>query len=214
MCDMVDEVPFAEVNGDLAVGWAFLEDPRALLLARWRHRCLRLLHLSPPSPHITRSPGHIWGCPPLHSGLHDHPQFSRSRVDKLLSCHHDQHNMHVLKYKQSSSIDARIWLPLFSWFWNWNFEETQPPFLFQFIWIEPGLTVMHLKTNYVIWPRPLEIHHRKYMSCFVFLFALLMIGVLPCLKNGKHPVRRVGKVLYLRYTQRLHRVHNEDKLIR
>ena len=45
MCDMVDEVPFAEVDGDLAVGWAFLEDPRALLLARRRHRWLRLLHL-------------------------------------------------------------------------------------------------------------------------------------------------------------------------
>ena len=37
MCDVVDKVSFAEVDGDLAIGGALLEDAGALLLARARH---------------------------------------------------------------------------------------------------------------------------------------------------------------------------------
>ena len=37
MCDVVDKVSFAEVDGDLSIGGALLEHPGALLLARARH---------------------------------------------------------------------------------------------------------------------------------------------------------------------------------
>ena len=96
MCDVVDEVSFAEVDGDLAIGRALLEDPGALLLACARHPITRLLPFLLTlltSHHTIITASHLMTTS-LHQSLcHIHNPL----LADLLSCHHGQANMHILK---------------------------------------------------------------------------------------------------------------------
>ena len=91
MCDVVDKVSFAEVDGDLSIGGALLEHPGALLLARARH------------PHPRHTPVRLLTSH-QHQLTSDHnfTQFTFTilttlQLADLLTCHHSQANLHILK---------------------------------------------------------------------------------------------------------------------
>ena len=92
-------------------------------------------------------------------------------------------------------MDPKIWLALLFQFWKWNFQDTQPRFVFN--WIEAGPTRNTPETN-------------VYMSGYVFVLLFFVKDVLPCLKMGNIRSDVPGKV----YLSSWQTVHNKDKLIR
>ena len=108
MCDVVDKVSFAEVDGDLSIGGALLEDPGALLLARARHPHPRR---NLPPPHITSAPGHIWSQ--LHSVHNPHTPAAGWYFN--LSPQPAQH-----AYSEIKTWTLKIGLIIFAIFWNWH----------------------------------------------------------------------------------------------